>query len=259
MALRGGAAALPPSARRVLREARAKGGALAPPPPSRCRWWRGRGGPAQRCRGARRKWRRGAAETFGSRGESSPSLLAVSAGGGWGSTKGGRKVGAGSPLRRGGRGKGGPGHLWARYKMEAGGRPERLGCRGGCSSGSSGARARRGLARSGGVGGSLRGPGGSVWLTPRRGRSGTAAPRAERAEGGSSILGGRRGEDRPGVLGARRRHGQADTGNCFVTAPPTAPAAPGPRRGWPGRGSALGDPETQPSPTEIVPGSGGWD
>lgn len=86
MTLRGGAAALPPSARRVLREPRAEGGALASPPPSRCRWWRGRGDPAQRCRGARRKWRRGAAETLGGRGESPPALLAVSAGGGWGST-----------------------------------------------------------------------------------------------------------------------------------------------------------------------------
>lgn len=47
-------------------------------------------------------------------------------------------MGAGPPLRRGGRGKGGPGHLWARYKMEAGGRPERLGCRGGVPRGAAG-------------------------------------------------------------------------------------------------------------------------
>lgn len=160
MALRGGAAALPPSARRVLREPRAKGGALASAPPSRCRWWRGRGGPAQRCRGARRKWRRGAAETLGGRGESPPSLLAVSAGGSWGSTGVEGEVGAGPPLWQGGRGKGGTAAFGLVLKWRRAGGWSGSGVGGGKVLGRSGARARHGSARSGeggGGGGSVRG------------------------------------------------------------------------------------------------------
>lgn len=43
-------------------------------------------------------------------------------------------------------------------------------------------------------------------------------------------------------------------GSCFVTAPPTAPTGPGPAPGVPGGGERPWDPQTQPNPTEIVPG-----
>lgn len=121
-----------------------------------------------------------------------------------------------------------PGRLWARYKMEAGGRPERLGCGGG-SAGSGGARARPGPAR----------PGPEEAATPcgaleeafgsRCGGAGAERPLPGRSGLKAAPPSWGEGEARRGRVCSEPVPVMAKLipGSCFVTAPPTAPSGSG--------------------------------
>lgn len=145
-----------------------------------------------------------------------------------------------------------PGRLWARYKMEAGGRPEQLGCGGGGgggSPGSSGARARPGPEEAAAAPcgapeeafGSRRGGAGAE--RPLPGQSWLKAAPPSWGEGEA-----RRGRvcSEPVAVLAK-----LTPGSCFVTAPPTVLTGPGPAPGVAGAGERPWGPT---NPTEIVPG-----
>lgn len=164
----------------------------------------------------------------------------------------------GPPLRQGGRGKGGPAAFGLALKWRrAGGRSGS-----GMAGGEGGPWAQRGAgtARFGPVRRRRRRRlhagtpeeafgsrcGGAGAERPLPGRSGLKAAPPSWGEGEA-----RRGRvcSEPVAVMAK-----PTLGSCFVMAPPTAPTGPGPAPGVPGGASVLGDPQTQPNPTEIVPG-----